>query len=137
MAKMVIGLFSGSIDRLTAAGVISSGAAAMDMDIEIYVLLMGARAFKKENVENIDELSETPHLKSQFFAGLEKNQVKKWYEFLTSVKELTNVKILICGLAGKIWGGEKVDDFIDLVDDICGVGEYVDAATDADLHIFI
>ena len=137
MAKMVIGLFSGSIDRLTAAGVISSGAAALDMDIEIYVLLMGARAFKKENVESIDELSETPHLKNQFFAGLEKNQVKKWYQFLTDVKGLTNVKILICGLAGKIWGGEKTDDFIDLVDDICGIGEYVDAATNADLHLFI
>ena len=137
MAKMVIGLVSGGIDRLTAMGVISSGAAALDMDIEIYVLLMGARAFKKENAENIDGLSETPQLKDQFFAGLEKNQVKKWYQFLKDAKELTNVKILVCGLAGKIWGGEKVDDFIDLVDDICGVGEYVDAATNADLQLFI
>jgi peroxiredoxin family protein len=137
MAKMVIGLVSGGIDRLTAAGIVASGAAALDMDIEIYVLLMGARAFKKENAENIDELSETPQLKDQFFAGLEKNQVKKWYQFLKDVKELTNVKILVCGLAGKIWGGEKIDDFVDLVDDICGVGEYVDAATNADLHLFI
>ena len=47
------------------------------------------------------------------------------------------MKILVCGLAGKIWGGDKIDDFIDLVDDICGVGEYVDAATNADLHLFI
>ena len=137
MAKMVIGLFSGSIDRLTAAGVISTGAAALDMDIEIYVLLMGARAFKKENAEKINELSETPHLKDQFFAGLDKNNVKKWYEFLNDVKGITNIKILICGLAGKIWGGDKIDDFIDLVDDICGVGEYVDAATNADLQLFI
>lgn len=137
MAKMVIGLVSGGIDRLTAMGIIASGAAALDMDIEIYVLLMGARAFKKENAESIDELSETPQLKNQFFAGLEKNQVKKWYQFLNDVKGLANVKILVCGLAGKIWEGEKIDDFIDLVDDICGVGEYVDAATNADLHLFI
>jgi peroxiredoxin family protein len=137
MAKMVIGLFSGSIDRLTAAGIVASGAAALDMDIEIYVLLMGARAFKKENVESIDELSETPQLKDQFFAGLEKNQVNKWYQFLEDVKGLTNVNILVCGLAGKIWGGDKMDDFIDLVDDICGVGEYVDSAANADLHLFI
>jgi peroxiredoxin family protein len=137
MAKMVIGLVSGGIDRLTAMGIVASGAAALDMDIEIYVLLMAARAFKKENAESIDELSETPQLKDQFFAGLEKNQVKKWYEFLNDVKGLTNVKILVCGLAGKIWGGEKTDDFIDLADDICGVGEYVDAATNADLHLFI
>ena len=137
MAKMVIGLFSGSIDRLTATGIVSSGAAALDMDIEIYVLLMGARAFKKENAATIDELSETPYLKNQFIEGLEKNQVKKWDQFLKDAKGLTNVKILVCGLAGKIWGGDKKDDFVDLVDDICGVGEYVDAATNADLQLFI
>ena len=48
--KMAMALFSGSVDKLTAAGVILSGAAADDMDVDIYVLLMGARAFKKENI---------------------------------------------------------------------------------------
>ena len=76
MEKLVIGMFSGGIDRLTGMGVISTGAAAYDMDVEIYVLLMGAKAFKKENYKNVTELSESPDLKSQFFAGLEKNKVK-------------------------------------------------------------
>ena len=49
MAKLCMGLFSGSLDRLTAAGVILSGAAADDMDVEIFVLLQGARAFIKCN----------------------------------------------------------------------------------------
>jgi peroxiredoxin family protein len=40
-------------------------------------------------------------------------------------------------LAGKIWGGEKLDDFIDLADDIVGIGEYITAATEADMHLFI
>ena len=50
---------------------------------------------------------------------------------------MTNVKIHVCGLAGKLWGGEKLEDFIDIVDDIGGVTEYVDAATNADMHLFI
>ena len=128
MAKMVIGLCSGSIDRLTATGIISGGAAALDMEIEIYVLLMAARAFKKENAEKVDELSETPHLKDEFLAGLEKNNVKKLHEVIKELKEFTDVKVLVCGTAGKIWGGEKKEDFIDVVDDICGIGEYVSAA---------
>jgi peroxiredoxin family protein len=137
MAKMVIGMFSGGVDRLTAAGVVMSGAAADDMDIEVFVLLMGARAFKKEVAETNKELSETPDLKDQFFAGLDKNNVKKWTEFMREVKELTNVKIHICGLAGKIWDGEKLEDFIDLADDICGVSEYITAAQEADVNLFI
>ena len=137
MAKMVIGLCSGSIDRLTATGIITGGAAALDMEIEIYVLLMAARAFIKENAEKVDELSETPHLKDEFLAGLEKNNVKKLHEVIKELKEFTDVKVLVCGTAGKIWGAEKKEDFIDVVDDICGIGEYVSAAEEADVHLFI
>lgn len=137
MAKMVIGLCSGSVDRLTATGIISGGAAALDMDIEIYVLLMAARAFKKGNEDSINELSETPHLKNEFLAGLEKYNVKKLHEVIKELKEFTDVKVLVCGTAGKIWGGEKKEDFIDVVDDICGIGEYVSAAEEADVHMFI
>ena len=137
MAKMVIGMFSGGIDRLTAAGIVTSGGATLDMDIEIFVLLMAARSFIKDTAETNTELSETPKFKDQFFSGLNKYQIKKWYDFFKEAKELTNVKIHICGLAGKLWGGEKIKDFIEIADDICGTTEYVDAATNADLHLFI
>ena len=33
--------------------------------------------------------------------------------------------------------GEKLDDFIDLADDICGIGEYITSAQEADVHLFI
>ena len=52
-------------------------------------------------------------------------------------KDLTNVKIHICSLAGKMWGAEKMEDFIDLADDICGIGEYIESAQEADVHLFI
>ncbi len=135
--KMCIGLCSGSLDRLTATGILSEGAAAFDMDIEIYVLLMAARAFKKENAEKVNELSETPYLKDEFLAGLEKNNVKKLHEVIKELKEIANVKVFVCGTAGKIWGAEKKEDFIDIVDDIIGIGEYITAAEEADIHLFI
>lgn len=134
---MVMGLFSGGVDKLTAAGVILSGAAAHDMDVEVYVLLMGARAFKKEVGEKNDNVAELPEKKEEFFASLKKNNVQTWIEFFKQAKELTNVKIIMCSLAGKIWGGEKMEDFIDLVDDFCGIGAYVSAAEEADVHMFI
>jgi len=132
-------LFSGSLDKLTAAGVVLSGAAADDMDVDVYVLLQGARAFKKEIGDNPDKLAmaENPDLKQEFVNSLEQLKVKTWVEFFREAKELTNVKIHICGLAGKIWGGEKLEDFVDLADDICGIGEYITSAQEADVHLFI
>ena len=135
--KMCMALFSGSIDKLTGAGVVLSGAAADDMDIDVYVLLMGARAFIKGNENKMDGLSEYPELTDEFQASLKRLNVSTWVEFFTMAKELTNVKIHICGLAGKMWGGEKMEDFIGLADDIVGIGEYITAAQEADVHLFI
>ncbi len=137
--KMTLALFSGSVDKLTAAGVILSGAVADDMDVDIFVLMQGARAFKKEIGDNPDKLSmaENPHLKEEFLASLKELNVKTWLEFFREAKELSNVKIYICGLAGKIWKGDKLDDFVDIVDEIVGISEYISSAEEADIHMFI
>lgn len=136
---MTMALFSGSLDRLTAAGIVLSGAAADDMEVDIYVLLQGARAFKKDIAEDIDQLNmaENQQLKDEFVDSLKRLNVKPWLDFFKEAKELTNIRIHICGLAGKIWGGEKLEDFVDIADDICGIGEYITAAQEADVHLFI
>ncbi len=137
MAKLCMGLFSGSLDKLIGAGVILSGAAADDMDVEVFVLLQGARAFIKGNENKIDNVSEALELKEHFIKQLKVVNVPEWYDFFEMAKDMTNVKIYICSLAGKIWGGEKLEDFNALVDDICGIGEYLTAAEEADIHMFI
>lgn len=137
--KMTLALFTGSLDKLTAAGVILSGAAADDMEVDVFVLLQAARAFKKEIGDDPEKLAmaENPDLKKEFVESLERLKVKTWMEFFKEAKELTNVKIHICGLAGKIWNGEKLEDFVDLADDICGIGEYITSAQEADVHLLI
>ncbi len=135
--KMTLALFSGSVDKLTAAGVILGGAAAEDMDVEIFVLLQAAFAFKKENAMTNDRVAEITDKKDEFLASLKRLEAPHWTEAFRKAKEMTNVKIHICGFAGKVWGGEKLDDFIDLADDIVGIGEYVDAAENSDINLFI
>jgi peroxiredoxin family protein len=136
---MTIGLFSGSIDKLTAAGVILGGAAADDMDVEVYVLLQGARAFLKDVAGDPGKLNmaENAELKEEFLASMKRLNVKPWMEFFEESKDLANVKVYVCGLAGKIWGGEVKEDFIDLVDDIVGIGECITSMQEADVHLFI
>lgn len=137
MAKMCIGLFSGGIDRLTYAGVVLSGAAADDMDVEIYVHLQAAQWFVKGNENRENYLSEAPENKDAFIKALKDVNSPGWLEYFEMAKEMTNVKVYVCSLAGKIWGGVREDDFINMVDGIIGIGEYIDAAKDADVHFLI
>jgi len=135
--KMCLALFSGSVDKLVAAGVILGGAAADDMDVDIYVLLQAAFAFKKENALTNDRVAEITDKKDDFLASLDRLSAPHWTEAFKMAKEMTNIKIHICGFAGKVWHGEKLDDFIDLADDICGIGEYITSAEEANINLFI
>jgi len=137
MGKLVIGLSSGSIDKLTGAGVMMAGAAADDMEIEVYVLLTAARAFIKGNEDLQDSVADYPHLKDEFCARLKEINVPTWVEFFEQAAEFTDVKVYICSLAGKMWGGEKMEDFNHLVTGFCGIGQYLDEAKEAELHINI
>lgn len=127
--KLCLALYTGSIDKLTAAGIILGGAAADDMKVDIFVLLQAARAFKKEIGDDPDKLqmAENQDMKAEFLQSLKNLKVKTWIEFFKEAREITDVEIHICGLAGKVWGGEKLDDFLDIADDICGIGAYISA----------
>lgn len=135
MSKLVIGLSSGSLDKLVGAGVMMSGAAADDMDIEVYVLLTAGRAFIKGNEDLRDAMVEYPQLQDEMYAKMKELKIENWVNSWQEVKDLTNMKVFICSLAGKMWGGEKLEDFNSLVDGFTGIFQYVQAAQAADLHI--
>ena len=82
-------------------------------------------------------MAEITDKKDEFLASLKRLGTPHWTEAFRTAKEMTNVKIHICGFAGKVWHGEKLEDFIDLADDICGIGEYMDSAENSDINLFI
>jgi peroxiredoxin family protein len=137
MAKMTIGLSSSCIDKLTSVGVILSGAAADDMEVDLFVLVNAGHAFMKNKASVISNMSEDIQSSEEYLAALEKLSTPSWIEFFEMAKEMTEVKIHICSLAGKIAGGEKMEDFIDIVDDICGIGEYIESIQETDVNLFI
>ena len=138
--KMTIGLCSGGIDKITAASIIIGGAMADDMQIEIFILLNAARSFKKEFAENprkLLQLSEHDNLRVEFIESLENLKIECCIESLRSAKRAGDLKIHVCGTAGKIWGATKLEDFTDIVDDICGINEYITSIEEADIQLFI
>jgi len=66
MGKMVLGIASGNIEKLTAAGIILNGAVAQDMEVEVFLLLGGAYAFKKGNLRILQTLPITEIIWTNF-----------------------------------------------------------------------
>jgi peroxiredoxin family protein len=137
MTKVCIGLFSGGLDRLTYTGVLLSGAAAEDMEVEVFVHLKAAQWFVKGNENGRQYLSEDNEKLEDCVNRLKELNSPSWQEYFAMAKEMTNVKIYVCSLAGKVWGGNNDEDYIDMVDGIIGIGEYIEAAKNADVHFSI
>jgi len=133
--KMVLVIFSGTPDRLLGAAVLVSGAVAMDMEVDIYLMLWGVYGFLKKNLEKNKSLSEHQELADELEKGLKNAGLKPWYEILKEAKELGTVRIHVCSAAAKVWGAKLEDIY--LADDFVGAGEIITAAKEADVAFFI
>jgi peroxiredoxin family protein len=124
MSTMVIGLASGSAEKLLVASTLTGGAVALDMDVEIYLLLGGAYAFRKD-VAGKGTYIERPDLEEELRAGIAGAAVPDPIENLRQLREDGKVRIHVCGTAGKIWGAGEIGDFVGICDDIVGIAEYI------------
>ena len=132
MSTMVIGLAGGSFEKLVVTSTVTGGAVALDMDVHIYLLLGGAYAFRKD-VAGKGTYSDRPELQGEMAAGMSDNAVPDPFDNLRNLKADGRVQIHCCGTAGKIWGAGTLDDFIDIVDDIVGIAEYITRCEEADV----
>ena len=76
--RMVLVIFSGTPDRLLGAAVLVSGAVAMDMEVDIYLMLWGVYGFLKKNLEKNKTLSEHQELAEEVEKGLKNAGLKPW-----------------------------------------------------------
>ena len=132
MSKMVIGLASGSVEKLYVTSTLTGGAVALDMEVDIYLLLGGAYAFRKD-VAGKGTYVERPELHGEMKAGIAESAVPDPIENLGKLREDGKVRIHVCGTAGRIWGAGELDDFVDICDDIVGIGSYLMDCEEADV----
>jgi peroxiredoxin family protein len=132
MSSMVIGLASGSLESLVVTSTVTGGGVALDMEVDIYLLLGGAYAFRKD-VAGIGTYWDRPELQEEMAAGMSKAAVPAPLDNLRNLKADGNVRVHVCGTAGRIWGGGALEDFVDVVDDIVGIAEYITRCEKADV----
>ena len=130
-------MFSGTVDKLMAASVIASGAVAMNMDVDIYATFYGLNSLRKGVVGSNTRFSKDfEEMGGPMVQLMQQKHMPSWYETLTKAKQAGNVKIHACTMTADTFGLKK-DDFDPAVDDMCGVGTYIENARDSAVTLFV
>lgn len=135
--RMSLVIFSGTVDKLLAASILATGAAAMGLEVELFLTTWGMMAFRKG-----DYLTNTRISKDFEEYGpvmREATQVKKapsWMDNLLGAKEVGDVKVYACSMTMELFG-LHLSDLEPIVDDVSGVAAFVERAKEGRFTLFI
>jgi len=153
--KATIVVFSGDMDKVFAAFIIATGAAAAGMDTTMFFTFWGLNAIKKGKVTGQGLLGRMMGVMnrgginrigpSKFnFGGIGRWMFKKMMrdKGVTPLDELLqlavdlDVNLLACKMSMDVMEIAK-DDFIDEVEDVVGVATYMKHAAESEVTLFI
>jgi peroxiredoxin family protein len=128
--KLSIVLFSGTVDKLMAATILATGAAAMGKEVNLFLTFWGLMAFRKEDWKTNQKLSaDFAEYGPMVAAAMQQHQVPSWRQTLEEAMDVGTVNIYACGMTMDLYG-LKLEDLEPLVTDIIGVAGFVGMAED-------
>jgi peroxiredoxin family protein len=135
--RMSLIVFSGTVDKLMAASILTTGAAAMGMEVEVFLTTWGLEAFRKDNYKTNMRVSKDfedygPVMMEQMMA----KKVPSWMDNFKGAKEVGDVKIYACSMTLELFG-MKLEDLEPIVDDVTGVATFVERAREGRITLFI
>jgi len=114
-------LFSGTDDKLTAASVLSVGAAAMGRKVNVFLQYWALDAFRADRI--LKDHGAAPEAGPEGRDALQRHGGQHWSELFRQAKEVGDVGIHACSLSMEMLGITK-DDLDPLVDDVEGVASF-------------
>lgn len=118
-------LFSGTDDKLNAAAILATGAAAMGRKVDIFLQYWGLKAFRRDHTRQdhgaAPEAGTWAHL-------VPRHDGQHWSELLAQAREIGEVRIHACAQSMELFGITS-EDLDPLVDDVEGVAAFVAEAT--------
>ena len=135
--KLSMIVFSGTVDKLYPVSILASGAVAMGMDVEIFVTFWGLNAFRKDQIKQNTKISKDfEEMGEAMMKMMQAKNVPSWYDILKQAKSVGNVKIHACSMTMDLMGMTR-EHLDDIVDDVVGVGSFIDIAKDSKITLFI
>ncbi|WP_440988241.1 hypothetical protein [Haloarchaeobius baliensis] len=119
-------------EKITAASIISSIAAASDIPVDVFVTMNGLRPFEHEVVETRDFA--TGPLGEAMLTS-EETEIPLFTEQFRDAKEMGPMHVYACTMAMEMWGRE-LEDYVDIFDGELGVSGFLTKAADKQV-IFI
>ena len=135
--RMSIVLFSGTVDKLLAASILTTGAAAMDMEVDLFLTTWGIEAFRKgaykTNTRVSRDFEEYGSVMRELMAA---KKAPTWWENLQGAKEIGDVHIAACSMTMELFG-LTLNDLEPVVDEVTGVATFMERARESKVTLFI
>lgn len=123
--KLSIVLFSGTVDKVMAATIMATGAAAMGKDVTIFLTFWGLMAFRKDDWKtNMRISADFADMAPMVGQAMEQHQVPSWRTTLDEAMEIGNIKIVACGMTMDLFG-LKLEHLESVVTDVIGVAGFM------------
>ena len=123
--KLSIIMFSGTADKFIPLGVLAQAAAAMGVEVNIFVTGFALRGFTKKK-EDLPFPAEFTAMAPALAKGMQQSHVPSWDAMLRQAKEL-GARVYTCSMMSGVMGLKK-EDFSDLVDDVVGAATFLHTA---------
>lgn len=135
--RMSLIIFSGTVDKLMAASILTTGAAAMGMEVELFLTTWGLEAFRKDDYRtNMRVSKDFEDYASTMMEQMEKKKVPSWMDNIRGAREIGDVKIYACSMTMELFD-MKLEDLDPIVDDVTGVATFVERAKEGRVTLFI
>ncbi len=123
--KLSIVMFSGTADKFIPLGVLAQAAAAMEMQVNIFVTGFALLGFTKRP-HDLPFPAEFVGMAAALAQGMKASHVAPWDAMLRQAKEM-GAKVYACSMMAGVLGLGK-EDFNDLVDDVVGAATFLQRA---------
>lgn len=135
--RMSLIVFSGTVDKLLAASILATGAAAMGMEVEVFLTTWGIVAFRKDDYHtNMRVSKDFEEYGPAMMEAMQTRQAPSWMDNLRGAKEIGDVKIFACSMTMELFG-IKLSDLEPIVDEVTGVATFVERAKEGRITLFI
>jgi peroxiredoxin family protein len=135
--RMSLIVFSGTVDKLMAASILTTGAAAMGMEVEVFLTTWGLEAFRKDAHKTNRRVSnEFEDFAPAMLEQMQLKQVPSWMDNFKGAKDIGTVKVYACSMTMELFG-ISLSDLEPIVDDVTGVATFVERARAGRITLFI
>lgn len=121
-------LFSGTDDRLGAAAILATGAAAMGRPVNLFLQYWALAAFRKDHIAADHGVAAEAGDAGAAMVRRDQSGPRHWSELLRQAKDIGDVRVHACALSMDLFG-ITAEDLDPLVDDIEGVAAFMGDAS--------